>query len=92
MSLEDGLQHVSNRTVQRYMNELVSHYCGSREKGLMTETDNKLRVALCRKIYRHKLVLEFGRRGISFYFCGTSFIYKKNHLTKLLLQELESGE
>ena len=45
---------------------------------LMTETDKKLRVALCRKIYRHKLGVKFWRSGISFYFDGTGFIYKKN--------------
>ena len=42
VQLEVGLQRVSNRTVRRYMNELGYHYCRSRKKGLMTETDKKL--------------------------------------------------
>ena len=59
VQLESGLQHVSNRTVRRYMNELGYHYCRSKKNELMTETDKKLRVGLCRKIYRHKLGVEF---------------------------------
>ena len=51
-----------------------------KKKGLMTETGKKLRVAFCRKIYRHKLGLEFRRSGVSFHFDGTGFIYKKNPL------------
>ena len=50
VQLEAGLQHVSNRAVRRYMNQLGYHYCQSRKKGLMTETDKKLKVAFCRKI------------------------------------------
>ena len=50
----------------------------------MTETDKKLRVAFCRKIYRHKLGLEFWRSGSSFYFDGTGFVYKKNPLDQAL--------
>ena len=80
VQLEAGLQYVSSCTVRRYMNELGYHYCRSRKKGLMTETDKKLRVIFCRKIYCHKLGLEFWRSGISFYFDGTGFVYKKNPL------------
>ena len=84
VQLESGLQHVSNRTVRRYMNELGYHYCRSKKNELMTETDKKLRVGLCRKIYRHKLGVEFWRSGISFYFDGTGFSYKKNPLDQAL--------
>ena len=89
MQLEAGLEHVSNRTVRRYMNELGYHYCRSRKKGLMTETDKKLRVAFCRKIYRHKLGLEFWRSGSSFYFDGTGFVYKKNPLDQAFVPGAE---
>ena len=54
------------------------------KKGLITETDKKLRVTLYRKIYRHKLELEFWRSGISFYFDGTGSVYKKNPLDQAL--------
>ena len=84
VQLEAGLQHASNRTVQRYMNELGYQYYRSRKNGLMTENDKKFRVTFCRKIYRHKLGLKFWKSGINFYFGRTGFVYKKNPFDQAL--------
>ena len=64
VQLEADLQHVSNGTVRRYKNELGYHYCPSKKKRLMTETDKKLRVAFAGRFTIHKLRLEFWRSGI----------------------------
>ena len=53
----------------------------------MSETDKKLRIIFCRKIYRHRLGLEFWRSDISFYFDETGFVYKKNYLEQALALE-----
>ena len=60
------------------MNELGYHYCRSRKKGFMTENDLRLRMKFCRNIKSNNLGINFWRDGISFYFDGTGFIYKKN--------------
>ena len=48
--LEAGVEFkVSNRTVQRVLNEAGYHYFQSHKKGLLTEQDLKDKVKFCRK-------------------------------------------
>ena len=80
VQLETGLNHVSNRTIRRYMNSMGFFYCRSRKKGLMSSNDLKLRIKFCRKVRRLKLGPVFWKKHISFYLDAKGFIYKKNPL------------
>jgi len=72
------LTHCSMRTVHRALkNDLGVQYLNTRQKGILSDKDRKLRVDFCKRCLRlvgDKLWLE----GISFYYDGVSFYHKNN--------------
>ena len=65
--------------IRTILNRHGYRYLHSRKKGLMTRKDAVRRYRLACKI-RRLLPMNFGERGISFYFDGTSFVHKTKPL------------
>ena len=72
-----GLQHVSTRTVNRYLNKNDYNYVQTRKKGLLSAKDKKKRVQFAKKV-KKTLPDNFWRDSIAFYFDGVSFAHKTN--------------
>ena len=87
--LEAGMQYVLNLTVRRYMNELGYHHCRSRKKGLITETDKKLRIVFVGRFTDTNLGSNSGGKASVFILMIQVSFTRKIHLIKHLLQELE---
>jgi len=77
LRLEAGLEHVSTRTVNRFLNKHQYKYRQLRKKGLLTKVDKVKRLKFAKKVNR-LLSDSFWRDGISFYFDGVSFAHKTN--------------
>ena len=73
-----GVEHLSNRTVRRVLNQAGYRYLQARRKGLLTAADLKKRVKFCKKVKKRNLGSQFWREGISFYLDGKGFQYKTN--------------
>lgn len=68
---------ISCRNVRRFLNREGYRYRQARKKGLLTETDKKMRARFAKKVLK-KLKEEFWTEGISFYFDGVGFVHKMN--------------
>jgi len=66
-----------DQTVRRRMEDLGFHYLNTRQKGIMSQDDHKIRVDFakhCLRVENDKLWLE----RISFYYDGVAFYHKKD--------------
>jgi hypothetical protein len=75
-----GCTNVSNRTVRRYMNTTGYLYLHLRRKGVVTKDDMKIRKKWARNC-KKKLPDNFWREGVSLYYDGVGFEYKRNPAT-----------
>ena len=72
-----NVQHVSVRTVTRYLHANGYRYLQARKKGLVSEADKKKRVRFAKKIMK-EYDEDFWTKDIAFYLDDVSFVYKKN--------------
>ena len=72
-----GIDHmgISSRTVSHFLNKHGYNYRQSRKKGLLSQTDLKLRMNFARRIKRERPT-SFWTDDIAFYFDATSFEHK----------------
>ena len=69
-------RHISQRSVNRYLNEQGLRYLHSRKKGLMNEEDLIKRVEFAKKV--KGVNSQLWTEGISFYLDGVGFAHKTN--------------
>ena len=72
------LDHVSNRTFRREINDAGYNYCRPRKKGLLKKTDTIKRLEFYKKLKNDGCTGDFWRNSISFYLDDKEFIYKQN--------------
>lgn len=72
-----NVQHVSVRTVTRFLHANGYRYLQARKKGLVNEADKKKRVTFAKKMMK-EYDEDVWTKDIAFYLDGVSFVYKKN--------------
>ena len=77
VAVASGIVDVSNRTVRRAMNRCGYKYMNLRKKGMLLEDDFLLRKAWAQEC-RQKLPVNFWQQGVSMYYDGVGFEYKRN--------------
>ena len=72
-----NVQHVSIRTVTRYLVANGYRYLQARKKGLVSEADKKKRVRFAKKLMK-EYDEDVWTKDIAIYLDGVSFVYEKN--------------
>ena len=75
-----GLEHVNIKTIHRALRSNNMYFLNTRQKGILTPQDRKLRVEYCKRVVamvgdKHD---DLWSKAISFYYDGVNFFHKTN--------------